>query len=348
MKIGGATPDRRSLNQGRLDHAPRSADRFQFDTGFGTRYAVFVDTEEEFDWAEPRSRASIATSHIRHLPEFQRLADAHGIKPCYLIDYPIAKSSEASEVIAQMHQSGKCSVGTQLHAWVSPPHDEDVNTFNSFAGNLPMELERKKLEQLTDQIEKVIGQKPVVHRAGRYGVGPNTARTLVSLGYQADVSIRPHFDYSHEGGPSFLRNDARPFWAGPDGNLLELPLGVAFTGSLRRFGRWLYGTGRKRSKLIGGLARSGLLSRVALTPEDMPLDDVKDAIAAMLDSGHRYLSFSFHSPSIAPGHTPYVRNSAELSDFYRWWDKILAYLEERGVSPIGIEETIAAARRSRK
>ncbi len=347
MTVGGKILDRRSRSQGRLDHTPRATDRVTFDQDFGVRYSIFVDTEEEFDWGQPRSRDSKATSHIRHLPEFQSLADAHGIKPCYLIDYPIADTAEATDVIASMYHDGRCSVGTQLHAWVSPPFDEEVNTFNSFAGNLNPRLELAKLTLLTERIAAAIGSRPVVHRAGRYGIGPNTASALEGLGYKADVSVRPHCDYSAEGGPSFLKYDSRPYWTGPAGNLLELPLGVTFTGQLRHFGRFLYGWGSGRGKLLGAMARSGMLSRVALTPEDMPEADVKDAIQAMLDDGIRYLSFSFHSPSIAPGHTPYVRNSAELSDFYRWWDKILSFLESKGVMPIGVEDVIQAAWRTR-
>jgi hypothetical protein len=31
------------------------------------------------------------------------------------------------------------------------------------------------------------------------------------------------------------------------------------------------------------------------------------------------LVFSFHSPSLAPGFTPYVRNEDDLLRFYDWW-----------------------------
>jgi hypothetical protein len=315
----------------------------RFGGDFGPRFAVCVDTEEEFDWTKPRSRDATGTSHIRHLPEFQSLADAHGIKPCYLIDYPVAHTPDAASVMAELQATGRCEIGTQLHAWVNPPHDEIVNTYNSFVGNLPSELERAKLLVLTQEIEKAVGTRPTIYRAGRYGIGPKSAVLLEELGYRIDTSVRPHFDYSYEGGPSFLRHDARPYWAGPNGLLLELPLGVAFTGQLRKFGRWLYGTGRGRGRLLSAMARSGMLSRVALTPEDMPEQDVRDAISALLDDGRQFLSFSFHSPSIAPGHTPYVRNSAELSDFYRWWDRILSFLAQKGVAPIGLSEVAEAA-----
>jgi hypothetical protein len=333
--------ERRQRNQGRLDHAVRDADRIRLGPDFGTRYAIFVDTEEEFDWTQPRSRDSTGTSHIKFLPEFQRLADSLGVKPCYLIDYPVANAPESAATIAAMLADGNCTVGTQLHAWVNPPFDEEVTTFNSFAGNLPPALERAKLETLTARITEAVGVRPTVYRAGRYGIGANTAGILRSLGYAMDVSIRPYFDYSHEGGPDFGKFDPRPFWAGPDHGLIEMPLGVAYTGLLRGFGRLMYS--RSGSKVRSVLSRSGLLSKVALTPEDMPIADVKNAIDALINDGIQCLSFSFHSPSVVPGHTPYVQNSAQLSDFYRWWDKIIDHLRLRGVAPVGADEIIASA-----
>jgi hypothetical protein len=334
-------------NQGRLDQQARSDDIVRFPTDFGRRFSVFVDTEEEFDWNEPRSRTNTGTSHIRHLPEFQRLADAHGIAPCYLIDYPVADTPDAAATMAELLAAGTCSIGTQLHPWVNPPFDEDVTTFNSFVGNLPEELERAKLKLLTQRIEQAVGERPISYRAGRYGIGPNSGRLLEEMGYRVDTSVRPYFDYRHEGGPNFRKRDPRPHWAGPKGLMLELPLGVAFTGQLRAFGRQLFGDGRSRRNFLAALARSGMLARVALTPEDMPANDVKEAISLLLDDGLSYLSFSFHSPSIAPGHTPYVRNSADLSDFYRWWDAILSHLARSGVTPASLEQVIDAAWRGR-
>lgn len=340
--------NRRRRNEGRLDHPARVADRVKFRADFGKRFAIFVDTEEEFDWTQPRSREATATSAIRYLPEFQRLMDAHAICPTYLIDYPVADNPESAETLRAMLNSGNCQIGTQLHAWVNPPHEEEIITVNSFAGNLPVELERAKLIALTERITTAIGIRPTVFRGGRYGIGPNTAALLEEAGYLVDVSVRPHFDYSHEGGPNFLRHNSRPFWAGPSGNLLELPLGVTYTGQLRRYGRLLYGDGRSNTRRIAALARAGMLARVALTPEDMPVDDVKRAVDAMLDDGHQFFSLSFHSPSLTPGHTPYVRNSADLTNFYGWWDKVLTFLAARKITPVSVDETLAAAQSTRK
>lgn len=326
--------ERRQQSAGRLDHPARVADRVRFPAEFGRRAIVFVDTEEEFDWTRPRSRDHTATSAIKYLPEFQNLMDAHGFRPCYLIDYPVADNPASAEIMAKLVADGKCDVGTQLHPWVNPPFDEEVNTFNSFAGNLDIGLERAKLDVLTSRIEQATGTRPVVYRAGRYGIGPNTAQLLEEAGYRMDSSVRPHFDYSHEGGPSFRGHDVRPWWAGPGGGLLELPLSVSFTGLLRRYGRWLGG---------GWLSRLARVSRVALTPEDMPFEDVRRAIHAMLRDGTQILSFSFHSPSLAPGHTPYVRTSAQLNEFYDWWDKLFALLQQEGVEPVSVTQILDTA-----
>jgi hypothetical protein len=335
--------NRRRRNEGRLDHPARAADRVKFPPNFGCRFAIFVDTEEEFDWTKPRSREATATSAIRYLPEFQRLMDAHGICPTYLIDYPVANNQQSAEILSTMLGDGNCRVGTQLHAWVNPPFEEEIIPINSFAGNLPVELERAKLIALTERITEAVGVRPTIFRAGRYGVGPNTARLLEEASYTVDVSVRAHFDYSNEGGPNFLRHTSHPFWAGPNANLLELPLGVTYTGQLRRYGRLLYGDGRSNARRIAGLSRAGMLSRIALTPEDMPIEDAKRAIDTMLDVGHQFFSFSFHSPSLAPGHTPYVRNSADLTNFYGWWDKILTFLAARKIAPISVDEMLATA-----
>jgi hypothetical protein len=323
--------DRRERNEGRVIDPPHAAARVRFPSDSKPRFVVFVDTEEEFDWTKPQSRDETSTETIKFLPEFQRLMDSHGARPSYLIDYPVANNAASRAIMRELVDAGNCTVGTQLHPWVNPPFSEEVCLFNSFVGNLPVELECEKLRVLTETIEKCTGVRPDIYRAGRYGVGPNTAAILEEAGYRMDVSVRPHFDYSHEGGPVFTRHDSQPYWAGPKGELLEFPLGVSFTGMLRHYGRLIYGNGRTRSRLFGPLSRSGLLSRVALTPEEMPLEFVRPAIRAMLDDGIKYISISFHSPSLVPGHTPYVRNSAELNAFYRWWDKILDYLHACGV-----------------
>ena len=62
----------------------------------------------------------------------------------------------------------------------------------------------------------------------------------------------------------------------------------------------------------------------------------------MLD-GVRLLVLSFHSPSLVPGHTPYVRDAADLRRFWTWWGAVLARLDRLGVRAASLDEVLAAA-----
>ncbi|WHU03599.1 MULTISPECIES: polysaccharide deacetylase family protein [unclassified Sphingomonas] len=320
--------------------APVPDARVQWPDDFGTRFTIFVDTEEEFDWGAPLSADADGTRHMAALPPVHARFAAAGAALTYLIDYPIATSPLAIEVLREVIRDGRSAIGTQLHPWVNPPHVEDVNGFNSFTGNLPLELQRAKLVALTEAVERAAGRRPLVYRAGRYGIGPDTPALLAELGYRIDSSMRSAYDYSDEGGPDFsaVPNDAFRI-----GSLIELPFTTVFTGRMRRGGAALHrGLGRLPHG-IGVASRLGLLSRVALTPEDMPLGEAKEAIRVAVGEGLRLLNFAFHSPSVEPGHTPYVRTEADLAAFLRWWDEVLALLDRLGVRSASVDEIVAAA-----
>ena len=327
----------------RLDRPSRASDRIVLPDSFGTRFAIFVDTEEEFDWSAPRRRENRATLSTRAIPAFQQRLSAHGVKPVYLIDHAIADCPRSVALLRAIAEAGEAEIGAQLHPWINPPFDEALTDANSFAGNLDPALEAAKVAELTRLIESGFGRRPRVYRAGRYGVGPNSAGILTGAGYQLDVSIRTHYNYAAQGGPDFAAFGVDPYWAGPESALIELPLGAAFTGRLRRYGPTLFHRLGRSSAARGVMARTGLLQRIALTPEDMPIAAAIEAVKVLLGEGTRLLSFSFHSPSLEPGHTPYVRDAADLVIFHRWWDAMLALLAARGVTPVGAGDIVAAA-----
>jgi hypothetical protein len=327
---------------GRLDKPPRDQCYIRLPESFGRRFILFVDTEEEFDWSRPLSRDNRSTRAMRAMPAMHQKMRLAGAIPVYLIDHPIVMDSQAVAMLRDWQDRGECVIGTQLHPWVNPPFEEEVTPFNSFTGNLPIELQRAKLAALTEAIEQAFGRRPIVYRAGRYGVGAHTAELLEEAGYRLDVSVRALFDYSGVAGPDFSRVRPEPYWVG-DCALLELPLSAAFTGLLRRWGTSLYPASARLPHLRSLLSRTGLLTRVALTPEDMPLADALVATGHLLDEGAQVISISFHSPSVEPGHTPYVRTGAELAHFHAWWDGMFDFLARRDVRPASIDELLAAA-----
>ncbi|MDB5703382.1 MAG: WalW protein [Sphingomonas bacterium] len=319
---------------------PATADLVAWPDDFGTRFTIFVDTEEEFDWDAPLERDNHAVSHIVALPEAHRRFAGRGVPLTYMVDYPIATDPQAIDVLRAVTADGVSAIGTQLHPWVNPPFDEALTPFNSFAGNLAEALEAAKIDLLTDAIATAFGQAPRAYRAGRYGIGPATLGLLAARGYALDSSMRSTYSYAEEGGPDFAAIGNQAFRA--DG-IVELPLTTVFTGLARRAGIGLYNGLARVPKGRGIFARAHLLSRVALTPEEMPLADAREAVAVAVGEGVRVLNFSFHSPSVAPGHTPYVRDAVDLAAFHHWWDRILDDLDRRGVAPASLGEIIDAA-----
>lgn len=320
--------------------APGAGVRVHWRDDFGTRFTIFVDTEEEFDWGAPLSADADGTRHMAALPPVHARFAAAGAALTYLVDYPIATSPLAVEVLREVVKDGRSAIGTQLHPWVNPPHEEEVNGFNSFTGNLPVALQRAKLAALTDAVTRIAGRRPLVYRAGRYGIGPDTPALLAELGYRIDSSMRSAYDYSGEGGPDF---SAVPNHAFQLGELVELPFTTVFTGYLRQGGARLHRNLAHLPKGIGIASRLRLLSRVALTPEDMPLVEAKEAVRVAVGEGLRLLNFAFHSPSVEPGHTPYVRTEADLAAFLRWWEEVLALLDKLGVRSASVDQIVAAA-----
>ncbi|WP_271438986.1 polysaccharide deacetylase family protein [Pontixanthobacter luteolus] len=318
-----------------------SATRFK--AGFGQRSLLTVDTEEEFDWEGPFSPSGHGLDHVPRLAKFQQFCEGIGVCPVYLVDWPVATSEVAMDILRAPLQAGKAEIGIQLHPWVNPPFEEEVNTFNSFAGNLPPDLEERKFFKLRDEIQKNFGCAPQIYRAGRYGLGPSSAKILKKAGVAIDSSVRANFDYSAGGGPNYRDHPLEPYWVDSEHQLLELPLTTVFWGMLRKQGRALYPALSRLGKVNGIASRLGMLERIALTPEGVSADEALRGIDIAIDDQLPVLVLSFHSPSLVPGHTPYVRTEDDLDELYEWWRRIYAYLDQRGVKSTTVAEIMQSA-----
>lgn len=302
---------------------------------------VTVDTEEEFDWDGAFRREGHSLDSLPALRTFQEFCEGFGVVPVYLIDYPVAQSPVAVEAIGAAVAEGRAEVGVQLHPWVSPPFEEEVTEFNSYSGNLPFELERQKFRLLRDTIEQRFGKAPLIYRAGRYGLGRRTADILSECGMTIDTSVRARFDYSGTGGPNYRDHPLRPYWIDRDRRLLELPLTTVFWGPLRQLGSHIYPYLWRAPTSRGMLSRAGLLERIPLTPEGTTAQEAVRGIDVALEEGLPVLMLSFHSPSLAPGYTPYVRDEVELQRLYDWWRLVFAHLDRRGVKPTSVMDVLA-------
>jgi len=300
---------------------------------------VVIHTEEEFDWGKPFDSQATGVRHMEHIHRAQDLFREHGVTPTYVVDYPIADQEAAWSRLKGYADAGECEIGAHCHPWVSPPVEETIDRHNSYPGNLPQALEAAKLERLTDRIIENFGHQPRAYLAGRYGFGPHTGATLARLGYHIDISPAPPLDFSADGGPNYARLGNAPFRFGHDREMLCLPGTGAYLGGLKPFGptlhRWATAPSLRWARLPGILSRLKLLDRLRLSPEGYDFDDQRTLTRALLTAGQRMFVYSFHSPSVMPGGTPYVDSDAQLTRFLDHCKRYLDYFTEdlKGVAP---------------
>jgi glycosyltransferase involved in cell wall biosynthesis len=292
---------------------------------------VMIDAEAEFDWDGPFLRTLVSVRNLSQQSRAQDIFDRLDVRPTYLVDYAVATQPEGFGPVRELLQSDRCEVGAHLQPWENPPFAEEPSVRTSFNQNLPAWLQKEKLQRLTDAIVSNFGVRPLTYRAGRYGVGNEIAWILESLEYQIDVSVLPGHNLRFRHGPDFRRVFNQPYWFGPNRELLEIPLTTGFAGMLawgdepQVFDASVYTAISQpeatKWHLPGVFARLGLLERITLTPEGMSIGELKRLTRLLLRRGQRVFTFNYHSSSLLPGYTPYVRTHADL-------DRMISTIEE--------------------
>jgi len=307
--------------------------------------SVVIDTEEEFNWSQGFFREKTSVRHLEHIATVQAVFDEFGIRPTYVVDYPVATQPEGSLPLKEILDDGRAEIGAHLHPWVNPPFEEEVCGHNSFPGNLGRDLEARKLCALGDAIETAFGARPKVYRAGRYGIGPDTGAILEEQGFEVDLSVCPRMDYRAHGGPDYTAWSPQPFWFGKDHRLLEIPRSAGYTGWLRSYPDLLRPL-MKNPYVRGVLSRTNAFTWSVLSPEAVPLRELIRFTRYLYGRGWRLFVFDFHSPSIEPGHTPYIETEAERHRFLdhcrRYFEFFLTEMNGEATTPLRLKRELEA------
>jgi len=288
---------------------------------------VIVDTEEEFDWNKFSSNA-LSVTNIGHQEVLQYIYDDFGIIPTYAVDYAVASQENGYRPLREFLMDKKCEIGSHLHPWINPPITEEICAKNSYPCNLESNLEFSKIKELTDVITDKFEVRPILYKAGRYGVGRNTISSLEALGYLIDCSVLPGTDLRPQQGPNFSDFSGDPYWIAST-SLMEIPVTTGFPGVLgsrkATVYPWLHSRWGERARLPSIFARTRLLDRIRLTPEGISLREAKRLTRHLTADRHfQLLTLTYHSSSLGVGNTPYVRDQTDLSKFIAW---IKDYLE---------------------
>ncbi|HSL21165.1 MAG TPA: hypothetical protein VK886_06485 [Vicinamibacterales bacterium] len=307
--------------------------------------AVTIDTEED-NWGE-YDRSSYSVQNVTRIPRLQEIFAKHGVRPTYLITHPVATSARAVELLRMYHQENLCEIGTHLHPWNTPPLEERRTQVNSFLNNLPARLQYRKIETLHQTIAKNFGVEPRSFRSGRWGFSEDVARGLIRLGYAVDTSLYPATDWSPCGGPDYRECRHEPFvyrvgHDAHDGALLEVPATIDFLQSRRGLANSAYWAVKRTlpaaDTILAVLNRARLLNHVCLSPELCRADGMIRLAATLLRRGTRIVNMFFHSPSLLPGCSPFVKTEGDASAFLERIDRFLAFARSAGLRPVSMSE----------
>ncbi|HVT39105.1 MAG TPA: glycosyltransferase [Gemmatimonadaceae bacterium] len=287
---------------------------------------VSVDTEED-NW-EPAA-TGLTVENIRELPRLGLFLERFGVRPTYFTTYQVASTGWAAEIVCGIAGTSQGEVGAHLHPWNTPPIAFEMTPAVTMVGNLPMAVQRAKIQVLTVMLQTAMGKRPSSFRAGRWGLNASTASALIECGYRADSSVTPFRSWSEDFGPSHvgaplgvyrlgLQSDHRLHTR--NGPLVEVPVSSGYS---RR--GWRVAQAINRALDAGVLQRTGILvlaerlhlfNHVVLSPEIEAVPHMVTLVRRLLARGVRHLNLTFHSSSLRAGLNPFSRTEADVDRFY--------------------------------
>src|SRR3546814_8363 len=89
------------MHDGAFSRYPDQKDFIDLAPEFGTRFTLFIDTEEEFDWHKPFSRTGYTVQSLKGLTEGQGYLNRAGVRPVHMVDYPVLESEAAMALLRQ-------------------------------------------------------------------------------------------------------------------------------------------------------------------------------------------------------------------------------------------------------
>lgn len=314
---------------------------------------VGIDTEGDNQW-DAAARAHQTFDNLHALPRLHALFARHGVRPAYLVTYPVATDPRSAEVLRGLFAGGDCEIGAHHHAWETPPCTADDIGRHSYASTLPRAQFEQQLASLTTAIAGAVGRRPVSYRSGRFGFSADHVAALERVGYLVESSVAPLFYESHKGGPEFVEAPLTPYFLAYDSatkpgssNVLEVPVSAALNRRLPKTLQYAYARAPRPYTTKRVLRALGLLRMRWLRPSYSSLEDMIALARDLASRGEAVLNLLFHSSEAIVGGSPYNKTQGELDAFCDRLERFLSFAtRELGARPATFAEFHAAFTRA--
>jgi hypothetical protein len=301
---------------------------------------VGIDTEGDNQW-DAAARADQHFSNIYALPRLHALFARHGVRPTYVITYPVAKDPRSADVLAGLLAGGDCEIGAHHHAWETPPCTDDDRRRHPYASSLPRAQFEMQLASLTTAIAQATGVRPVSYRSGRFGFSATHVAALERLGYLVESSVAPLFYESHKGGPEFVDAPLTPYFLSYDNatrpgtsGVLEVPVSCGLDRPLPRILQCAYARVPRPYFTKRALRALRIVKLRWLRPSYSSLPDMMSLARTLSRANEPVLNLLFHSSEAIVGGSPYNTTEAELEAFFDRLERFFEFAKrELGAVP---------------
>ena len=276
-------------------------------TGRTPELLIVVDTEEEFDWSAPFSRAATATRSIPAQARAHEIYDRLGIVPTYVVDYPVATDAEAAAFLRGLKDAGQGgdrrpspSLGDAAASrGGQPPQFLSVQPAARARARQDRGADRRDRGGVRRAADGLQGRPPRLRAEHRDGRSPSSATGSIAASFPTPIC-------PPTAGRTFVGVPAEPYWLDEARGLLEVPLTIGFFGAAAAARPEARPTvhsprGAARLRLPGLLARSGLVPRSRLTPEGVPAERAVPADRGAGAARPAHLQPGLSQPEPCPG-----------------------------------------------
>jgi peptidoglycan/xylan/chitin deacetylase (PgdA/CDA1 family) len=306
---------------------------------------VGIDTEGDNQW-DAAARADQRFENLYALPKLHALFERHGIRPTYVVTYPVVKDPRSADVLRELKARGDCEIGAHHHAWETPPCSAGDIARHPYASNLPIVQFEQQLAVLTDAIRTAIGERPVSYRSGRFGFSAAHVFALERQGYEVESSVAPLFYEAHKQGPDFVEAPLTPYYLAYDSatrpgtsNVLEVPVSAALNRRLPRRLQYLYARAPRPYTTKRILRKLGIAHVRWLRPSYSSFEDMVSLARDLARDEEPVLNLLFHSSEAIVGGSPYNRTREDLGAFFGRLERFFAFArQELGAVPATFSE----------
>ena len=303
---------------------------------------VGIDTEGDNQW-DAAARAQQSFENIYALPKLHAIFGRHGVRPTYVVTWPVATDERSTQVLRFLKLRGDCEIGSHHHAWETPPcSPEDVKR-HPYAKSLPLDQFEAQLAQLTAANAQAVGEPPVAYRSGRL-VRRRARRRARAIRLSASSrASRPCSTRRTRAAPtSWTRRWRRISWRMTRPFVRDEPrAGNSVFGALDR--DVPRGSRAHAPRAVAVHTRRILRSSASrvqwLRPSYSSFEEMCALARRLTIAGVPVLNTLFHSSEAIVGGSPYNRTDAELAAFLDRLDRFLAFaVGELGARPATFRE----------